>query len=909
MSSLAALHLAFLFAAAAWGEAELKALGGPEPTPLRAPHFPRPLDEYVFRNWGAAPPERIAAAIGASVDDVRGLAEAMGLGRPPSISPESWRRSSITVIRRNWHILPYEQLLKLLDWDEARLAFALREDDFLWVKLGSQKPRCVPIAFQLIPEELRPRYESIRSTVADVLGPEGLAGFRRRFAFLDELGSTAAVDRRSGREAADGEVALDATWSIVLPPRSGEVARAAADRFAAYLGQAMRLPGVAVRTGGAAGKCVELVLDPSAFAEPESHEIRVEPGRVRIAARDEEGLLRGLDRLKDRFEEFGGPSLVPCVEKRPARFSVRFLYSYSALYGDPLLEPDLDPYPDGYLEKLSRLGVNGVWLQAVLRNLAPEGKSASGPFSSFGKDSGRRIESLRALVKRANRFGIGVYLYLNEPRAMPESFFSAWPDLAGVAEAGHRALCTSRPEVRAFINDALAHVFASVPDLAGVFSITMSENFTNCWSHGQGKSCPRCGRRPGHEVIAEVNRTIFEGIRRSSPRASVIAWDWGWPDDWIEPIAAALPPDVALMSVSEWSLPIRRAGVESTVGEYSMSAVGPGPRAKRAWEAARKTGRPAFAKIQANNTWELSAVPYIPVVERVAEHLENLSGSGVEGLLLSWTLGGYPSPNLEAAAEYYFGEPPSDRGAAEIVALRRFGSAGARAAKAWHQFGAAFSQFPFHGGLVYTSPVQFGPANLLYPAETGFRATMIGFPYDDLETWRAIYPAEAMVGALQAVVRDWESGLPDLREGEARTGYERLAIRAEKRVAHAAVLHWKSAAAQARFVLARRAYRAAKEPREARRQLDAMRGILIGEIGNARTLLGIVRSDSRIGFEASNHYYYLPVDLVEKVVNCRYLLETWIPEERRKWEEEAKKESTRGDKAEKTKNGAGDQKR
>ncbi len=888
MPSLAAFHtgfhIVFLLASAAWGDGELKALGGPEPAPLRAPHFPRPLDEFVFRNWGAAPPERIAAAIGASVDDVRGLAEAMGLGRPPSISPEAWRRSSITVIRRNWHVLPYEQLLKLLDWDESRLAFALREDDFLWIKLGSLKPRCPPIVFEPIPDELRPRYEFIRSTVADVLGPEGLAGFRRRFAFLDDLSSTAAADRASGRSAVDGEVALDATWSIVLSPEAGDVARAAADRFAAYLGQAMRLPGILVRSGQAAGKGVEMVLDPSAFAEPESHEIRVEPERVRIAARDEEGLLRGLDRLKDRFEELGGPFLVPGVEKRPARFRLRFIYSYSALYGDPLLEPDLDPYPDGYLEKLSRLGVNGVWLQAVLRNLAPEPGPASSPFSGFGQGSGRRLENLRALVRRAKRYGIGVYLYLNEPRAMPESFFSAWPDLAGVAEAGHRALCTSQPAVRAFLSDALAHVFSAVPDLAGVFTITMSENFTSCWSHGQGKNCSRCGRRPGHEVIAEVNRAIFEGVRRSSPRARVIAWDWGWPDDWIEPIAAALPSGVALMSVSEWSLPIRRAGVESTVGEYSMSAVGPGPRARRAWEAARKTGRPAFAKIQANNTWELSAVPYIPVVERVAEHIENLSGSGVEGILLSWTLGGYPSPNLEAVAEYYFGEPPSDRETAQRVALRRFGPAGARAAKAWHQFGAAFTQFPFHGGLVYAAPMQFGPANLLYPAETGYRATMIGFPYDDLETWRAIYPAEAMVEALQAVARDWEKGLLDLREGETRTGHERLAVRTEKRVAHAALLHWKSTAAQARFVLARRAYRAAKEAREARRQLDALRGILIGEIGNAHTLLGIVRSDSRIGFEASNHYYYLPVDLVEKVLNCRYLLETWIPAERKKWE-------------------------
>ena len=37
------------------------------------------------------------------------------------------------------------------------------------------------------------------------------------------------------------------------------------------------------------------------------------------------------------------------------------------------------------------------------------------------------------------------------------------------------------------------------------------------------------------------------------------------------------------MSVSEWDMPIRRGGVDSVVGEYALSAIGPGPRATRHW--------------------------------------------------------------------------------------------------------------------------------------------------------------------------------------------------------------------------------------------------------------------------------------------------------------------------------------
>ncbi len=48
--------------------------------------------------------------------------------------------------------------------------------------------------------------------------------------------------------------------------------------------------------------------------------------------------------------------------------------------------------------------------------------------------------------------------------------------------------------------------------------------------------------------------------------------------------------------------------------------------------------------------------------------------------------------------------------------------------------------------------------------------------------------------------------------------------------------------------------------------------LLESEIALARQLFTLVREDSRIGFEPSCHYFYLPLDLVEKVINCRWLL-------------------------------------
>ena len=151
---------------------------------------------------------------------------------------------------------------------------------------------------------------------------------------------------------------------------------------------------------------------------------------------------------------------------------------------------------------------------------------------------------------------------------MPLNFFASRPQLRGVSEGDHAALCTSQPEVQHLLAQAVAGICRAAPDLGGFFSITASENLTNCWSHGGGAGCPRCGSRPPAEVIAEVNRLFWEGIQEAGTSAQLIAWDWGWDDAWAGDAIRRLPRGVALMSVSEWKLPLERGGVKTEVGEY-----------------------------------------------------------------------------------------------------------------------------------------------------------------------------------------------------------------------------------------------------------------------------------------------------------------------------------------------------
>jgi hypothetical protein len=470
---------------------------------------------------------------------------------------------------------------------------------------------------------------------------------------------------------------------------------------------------------------------------------------------------------------------------------------------------------------------------------------------------------------------------MNEPRAMPAAFFKDRAGMKGVQEGDHFVLCTSSPEVRQWVSESLAYVFEKVPDLGGVFTITASENLTNCASHGQQKNCQRCKERRPAEIIAEINAAIESGVHRARPGAKVIVWDWGW-GDWAPETIARLPKSVWFMSVSEWSKPISRGGVASSVGEYSLSAVGPGPRAATHWALARKAGLKIVAKVQINNSWELSAVPYLPVLDLVAEHCRNLAVAGVDGMMLSWSLGGYPSPNLEVARQFGQGAPPSIEAVLDAVARDRFGPDGVpHARKAWTALSRAFAEFPFHVQVLYHAPMQYGPANLLFASPTGYRATMVGFPYDDVDGWRGPYPATVLAGQFAKMAEGWNAGLGDLEQAVRAAPADKAAeARAEFRLAEAAGLHFRTVANQTRFVLARNALLAPRgllKPDEREARLREIRGIVRDEIATARRLYVLTKQDSRIGYEASNHYYYLPIDLIEKVVNCRYLLDEWLP--------------------------------
>jgi len=124
-------------------------------------HFPTRFHSAVFRLWETVSAERMAVAFETTEENIIKTAEDMGL--PAQKFIDRWEeRGYITTIRNAWHLLPYDQLLKVLDWSEEKLAITLKEDDFLKIKLGSAKPYCEPIRFVEPDDEQRKRLEEIK---------------------------------------------------------------------------------------------------------------------------------------------------------------------------------------------------------------------------------------------------------------------------------------------------------------------------------------------------------------------------------------------------------------------------------------------------------------------------------------------------------------------------------------------------------------------------------------------------------------------------------------------------------------------------------------------------------------------------------------------------------------------------
>jgi hypothetical protein len=280
---------------------------------------------------------------------------------------------------------------------------------------------------------------------------------------------------------------------------------------------------------------------------------------------------------------------------------------------------------------------------------------------------------------------------------------------------------------------------------------------------------------------------------------------------------------------------------------------GPSPRAAAHLKQARKQGLKTMAKAQVGCTWELSLLPNIPVLNLVARKFEAMRRKGLDGVMASWTLGAYPSLNWDVVKQYYGAARPAPKEAVLSAVTARYGAEAARRAMpAWEIFSEAFLEYPYSNSLVYSSPVQCGPAHLVWLKPTGERQKIL-HSYDALG-WTSPYGPELASELFARLGERWAKGVEVLRAAWA----EVPGTEAELRIAEAAGLYFQSIANQIRIHHLRG------------KDTAAVKRLLGDEEKIATRFLALCEADSRIGFEASLQYFYLPLDIREKIAACRW---------------------------------------
>ena len=682
-------------------------------------NLPTAWQTVIYRNYGFVKTEKIAEILGCDADIVVAEAKKLGLGNI-KYNPE-WEKSGyITIIRNNWYLLGYEQLRNLLGFSEEKLDYILKEEDFLFVKLGCVKPVCDIVSYSPLTAEEEEETGQAAKILSGVSDDEGVP-----FDFF------ADCDISTGKSLADA------------------------------------------------------------------------PGN-------------------------------------------RIVHGYLSPCGDVFMQDVKTYLDDALLEKYRRVGVNGIWIHGVLSSLSPY------PFDpALSADYKTRRKNLKELIERCAKYSVKIFLYFNEPRCLALDKFGDKSYLIGHKNELRGCLCLSHKEVQDYLYNAFYDLLRELSGLGGIITITMSENMTHCQSLTEC-NCSVCASRPKWELAAEVNNIIMRALRDSGCGGELIANLWGWAEymgfteeDTFKGIAA-LDKDISVLSVSEFDSEVERGGVRSRLTEYSISCVGPSMVTVKNLAYARKLGHKIYAKIQVNNSWELSVAPVLPLYDLVYRHLTNLKNIGVGDYMASWTLGGYPSEALSLVAAFAEG-----RGLDEWYS-DCYGEDAEIVHDAVKEFCRAFENYPVSMYVLYMSPKNLGYGNMWDIRPEHKESTMMFYSFDDYKKWTEPYPADVYLDLFVKLLEGWEKGLAKLRAAKGKSAARLL------RYAEAEYLQMRSDVFQTEYSILKSDIAA---------NANKIKEILKSCRNDVLKMIEIQQKDATIGYEASNHYFFNVRQLKERLLN------------------------------------------
>ena len=538
-------------------------------------------------------------------------------------------------------------------------------------------------------------------------------------------------------------------------------------------------------------------------------------------------------------------------------------------------------YSDAVLKEIAAYGFNAVWIHGQLHHIIRHPR-----YPEFAPHDRQHLQALKVLCARAQKFGIKVYLYLQPPRAIPESHLDFWK--AHARDGGHsqelcgddgkrfsmRSLCTSIPEVRAYIRDSFAELTRQLPELGGFIIITASEYPAHCYSCRNCRpgpvrprklimdhvatDCPRCGKREPEDVVVELIHTIRDGVRSSSSEMQLIFWNWSW-SMYIDPPCTAiierLPKDIYLLADFE------RGGYRKDgtfINEYSLGYSGPSEQFLETRAAADKVGIRVLPKFQLGTTHELATVRSIPVISNLFRKAEYIRRTGLDGFMGCWNFGNLLSTSLKAFMEFLdFAEDISCDEALRRFAWKTYpGSDPGKITAAWHFFSEAMEQYPFSIPVLYSGPQNHSLA--LIPGKGTLSGKKVGRSFLPDERGDSFIDSESEEFPLDEIIRRfglmaeiWKKGTDLLLE----------TLPADNRDLGNALICgavWKSAFNMFRIYRLRKSWN------------DSMTGewlrIIREELNVAEFVLPYVEKDPEQGWHIEGDFYSFNAEMIRKKI-------------------------------------------
>ncbi len=695
---------------------------------LQDNNFPTKWQAVIFRNYGLISVRKLAKVLLTDAKTIRKEASRLGL-KKIKFDENFLNNGYISIIRNNWFLLSYNQIRELLGFSEEKFEFIIKEEDFLWYKLGLTKPDCESVYYYSLSDEQIAKTDRIAKTVR-----KNSLNDYKYFGFFNDL------------------------------------------------------------------------------------------------------------QIENNNKSSNG---------------IKLIHGFITPCGDVFLGDSKEYMSDEQLCLYAQNGVNAIYVHGILSKLSYY------PFKpELSKGYEKRRKNLKDLTDRAEKFGIKVYLYVNEPRSLPIDDFKKFPHLKGRIEDGYSGFCFEQKEVQDYLYKAVKDLAKTIGNLGGLLTITMSENLTHC-NYKPDTNCEICKNIPAEVSVSKVNNVMAKALRDSGTKAELLAYVWGWSDfmgwtdEQVKTAISLLDKDVSIVVPSEYQLSIKKGGIKSKIIDYSISNPGPSKLSIKTFKYAHDNGLRVLAKTQTGNSWECSCVPYIPAYDLIKEHVDNLKSHGVTDYMLSWTLGGYPSPSLDLVNALSNGVSFDD------WYKDYYGDNAETVKQAVELYCKGFKEYPFSIDGLYYSPKNLGPANLISLEREEKESCMVCYSFDDYEHWVGPYGYDVYVKQMKKLVKLMSKSVKIIESIENKNQKIRELLLYTK----VSLLHFTYDLYHTEYSYLKRNVKENKD--EILTLLKKMRKLTVQAIKYAG-------QDSKVAFETSNHYFYVQNNLLEKLINIDNVIDQLV---------------------------------